>query len=984
MASRIKGITVEINGSTTGLDKALKGTTSNISKTQTALKDVNRLLKVDPKNTELLAQKQKLLSQAVSETKTKLDALKNASEQAAKTAGNYDAWKSAYTPIQEEVGKTQEKVKTLKEKMAELEKAGKVDTDEYKALGEELENEESHLKSLKQKAKEVDEEFGKPISPEKFDALQREIIETEQSLKSLKQQEKESASVLGTKLQIAGQKIQEAGDKVTSVGKKLMPASAAVAGIGVAGIKTAADFDSAMSQVAAISGATGNDFEKLRDKAREMGSKTKFSASEAADAMNYMAMAGWKTEDMLEGVEGIMNLAAASGEDLATTSDIVTDALTAFGLSAKDSAHFADVLAKTSSSSNTNVSMLGETFKYVAPVAGQMGYSVEDVSVAIGLMANSGIKASQSGTALRTLLTNMANPTAKMAQAMDDLGVSLDDGNGNMLSFSEVMKKLRDGFGELKISEKDFHDALSELDVKLASGEMTEKQYNAAIEDLTTKAYGAEGAIKAQTASMLAGKEGMSALLAIVGSSDKDFAKLTQEINNADGAAEKMSKVMMDNLNGDLTTLKSKLEEAAISIGEVLQPAIREITSKIQEWMDKFNSLDDKQKKIIVTIGLVIAAIGPALVIIGTLISSIGTIVGAIGGFITFLGGLSGAAAGAGGAMALFSGPLLPIVGIIAGVVAAGTLLYKNWDTVKQKAGELKEKVTKGWDDIKTKTAGTWKKVKTEVTSSLSETKAKAISNIEGTKNKIVSGWEHIQTNTSQAWEKIQTSVKQKGGGIKGVINTAMAGYRAIWSTGFSAINTLTGGKLGSALTTVKSKMTAVRDAFKSKMDASQKAVSDAIKSIKSKFNFSWSLPKLKLPHINISGKFSLGPPPTVPKFGVSWYKKAYGKAMVLNSPTLFGYSDKTGRLLGGGEGNGREVISGEDHLVSLFNEAVSKQNRGVEGALERLTEVVRKGFPEVIDSMEKDVLLDGDALVGRLSPKIDARLGVLAGKRRK
>ena len=256
MASRIKGITVEINGSTTGLDKALRETTSSINKTQAALKDVNRLLKVDPKNTELLAQKQKLLSQAVEETKGKLDGLKNASEQAAKTVGNYDAWKNAYTPIQEEIGKTQEKVGTLKTKMAELEKAGKVDTAEYKALGDELKNQEGHLESLKQKAKQVSDEFGKPISHEQYDALQREIIETEQNLKNLEQQAKEAASVLGTQMQVSGQKMQEVGDAVSSAGKKIMPVSTAVAGIGVASIKTAADFEAGMSQVAAISGAS--------------------------------------------------------------------------------------------------------------------------------------------------------------------------------------------------------------------------------------------------------------------------------------------------------------------------------------------------------------------------------------------------------------------------------------------------------------------------------------------------------------------------------------------------------------------------------------------------------------------------------------------------------------------------------------------------------------------------------------------------------
>lgn len=267
-ASRIKGITVEIGGDTTKLQTALKGVNSEIKNTQSQLKDVEKLLKLDPGNTELLAQKQKLLSSAVSETKEKLATLKIAAEQANQSA------------------------------------------------------------------------------------------------------------------------------------------TAAVTALGVAAVKTASDFDSSMSQVAAVSGATGEDFDKLRAKAREMGAKTKFSASEAADAMNYMAIAGWKTSDMLDGIEGIMNLAAASGEDLATTSDIVTDALTAFGLTAKDSGHFADILAAASSNANTNVSMMGETFKYCAPIAGALGFSAEDTAEAIGLMANAGIKSSQAGTSLRTIMNS--------------------------------------------------------------------------------------------------------------------------------------------------------------------------------------------------------------------------------------------------------------------------------------------------------------------------------------------------------------------------------------------------------------------------------------------------------------------------------------------------------------------------------------------------------------------------------------------------
>ena len=334
MASRIKGITIEIGGDTTGLDKALKSVNSSIRTTQSALKDVNRLLKLDPSNTQLLTQKQKLLKDAITATKEKLDSLKEAQIQAK----------------------------------------------------QQLEN--------------------GTLGQDKYDALEREIIETEQELRRLQQQAVTTNATL-EKIDVVGGKMESAGNAIAGVGKKMSIASTAVAGLGVAAVKTTADFDSAMSQVAAVSGATGDDLQALRDKAREMGEKTKFSASEAAEAMNYMAMAGWKTRDMLNGIDGIMNLAAASGEDLATTSDIVTDALTAFGLSAKDSGHFADILAAASSNANTNVSMMGETFKYCAPVAGALGYSAEDTAEAIGLMANAGIKSTQAGTALRSILTKL-------------------------------------------------------------------------------------------------------------------------------------------------------------------------------------------------------------------------------------------------------------------------------------------------------------------------------------------------------------------------------------------------------------------------------------------------------------------------------------------------------------------------------------------------------------------------------------------------
>ena len=320
-----------------------------------------------------------------------------------------------------------------------------------------------------------------------------------------------------------------AGNMLTGVVSQAKNAAGAVLDIGMS-------FESGMSKVEAISGATGEDLAALTDKAKEMGAKTKFSATESAEAMQYMAMAGWKTSDMLNGIEGIMNLAAASGEDLATTSDIVTDALTAFGLSAQDSTHFADVLAQPSSNANTNVGMMGETFKYVAPVAGAMGYSAEDVATAIGLMANSGIKASQAGTSLRTILTRMAKPTKEVQTAMDQLGVSVIDSDGNMKSLHEIMDDLRSGFSGLSEAEK------------------------------------------VNMAATLGETDGMSGLLAIVNASDRDYQKLTDSINNCSGAAESMAETMQDNLEGQLTILGSTAESLALEIYESVKGPLTDMT----------------------------------------------------------------------------------------------------------------------------------------------------------------------------------------------------------------------------------------------------------------------------------------------------------------------------------------------------------------------------------------------------------------------
>ena len=425
MANRLKGIIVEIGGDTSGLSSALKGLDSSISNTQTQLRDVNKLLKLDPGNTELLAQKQKLLADAVRETSERLDKLREARKNAEGNLHNYDAWKEKYEPVRAEIDKTADKLNQLKKRRDEMEQAGDVDSDAYKALQTQIDETSKHLDDLRKKQSEINDEFGHPISPEQYDSLKREIIDTENRLKDLEKQAGESAVAL-QKIAQAGEGLKTVGGKISDVGKALAPVSATAAlGLGAAA-KTFSDFDAQLSRVQGIAQATDADMERLKNQALELGGSTKFSAQEVAEAYEYMGMAGWKSGQMIEGMPGVLALAAASGEDLATVCDILTDALSAFGLGAGDAGHFADVLAVAASSANTNVSMMGETFKYVAPLAGTLKLTAEDVAEVVGLMANSGIKASQAGTALRGGLSRLVKPTEEMLAKMRELGLAVD------------------------------------------------------------------------------------------------------------------------------------------------------------------------------------------------------------------------------------------------------------------------------------------------------------------------------------------------------------------------------------------------------------------------------------------------------------------------------------------------------------------------------------------------------------------------------
>lgn len=433
----------------------------------------------------------------------------------------------------------------------------------------------------------------------------------------------------------AGKQIQNAGKTISSVGSTLTTAiTLPVAGVATAAVKTAADFEAAMTEVKVVAGATAQEFELLKDEAKRLGATTKFSAIESAEAMQYMAQAGWDTQAILEGTAGVMNAAASSGESLSSVANILAKNITAFGDSASDATMYADVLAAAAAVSAADVNYLGESFKYCASTAGSMGYSVQDMSIALAALSQGGIEAGTAGSSLRNIIANMAKPTKAQAAVMQELGLSLTDNQGRTKDFATVMNDLRNSFKGLSESEA------------------------------------------AAAASGLAGKESMAALLTLVNTSDADFANFTNAINNSSGAAENMAKQMQDNLNGQITLLKSGIEGIAITIGDKLLPYIKTAVSWVQTATDFINNLSDAQVNNIMKWAGIAAAIPPIIMIFGKIVTAVGT------AQRTF-GVITKTVANFGGIVGLITSPAGIVIGVLAAIAVAAVLIIKNWDQVK-------------------------------------------------------------------------------------------------------------------------------------------------------------------------------------------------------------------------------------------------------------------------------------------------------------
>ena len=642
------------------MEKALSGVDKKLYGVEQSLKDVNKLLKLDPTNTELLNQKQKLLQQSISETKSRLETLKQASEQAAKTAGNYDAWKEAYTPIQEEIVKTNEKMDKLKKSMKSMEESGRIDTEEYKKLQTEVDQSSDKLKELKAQKKQVDDEFGQPISPEGFDSLQREIIETERKLKSLKETTGSASANLAKVSAVSG----EFGNKVKGVGQSLLPVTGALTGVGAASTVMANNFNDAMSQAAGALDKPMSEMEDLRQLAIQTGQDTVFSATDAGNAITELAKGGLTEADIKAGaLKTTMDLAASSGMDLGEAANVVVQAMGAFGLSANESAEAANALAGAAAASSTDVEPLTQALAQCSAGAKNAGWSIQETTAVLARFADAGIEGSDAGTSLKTMLKRLAAPTDSAATMIEQLGIQTRDSNGILLGASEIAEELQNKLGGLDSASRDA--ALSTI-------------------------FGSD-AMRAATVMMDSGTEGIQ--------------KYINAANDQE-AAQRLANSQMSDGSRAIEELKGSLETAAIQIGDTLAPIVQKVAELITALVNKFSALPEGVQQVIVVVGILVAALGPLLMVIGQISLGISAVAGTlsklsgIGGVVTnLIGGIKTAVTGLLGIITAH-----PVIAAITAIIVTLVALYNKFEWFRDGVNGILKAIKDGffaaWDGI--------------------------------------------------------------------------------------------------------------------------------------------------------------------------------------------------------------------------------------------------------------------------------------------